>query len=227
MIKQNKNETSRKIRPSRGKNLRGKVPSQKMGYAIYHESSIERDVIHLLEFSDQVKEYYYQPFPVIPYQFNNRDRRYHPDFKVVFKNGNIGFIEAKPFSELSKPEITAKIYGLKDFCDKNHYVCRIITDKDIRIGSVIDNIVFLKGYRNKSNQTDQFTPQILEIFKTRDQIKLCDILTLFNNEEANVKYCLYYLLYHKALSMDMRKYISMDSTIYAYKKEFNNGCYKF
>lgn len=45
---------SRKVMPSKGKNFRGKIFSQRLGKSIFYESLLERDFIKLLEFDCNV-----------------------------------------------------------------------------------------------------------------------------------------------------------------------------
>lgn len=59
----------------------GRFSSFKMKDLIHWESSLERDYFFILEFDQQVIEYYEQPLK-IEYIFENKKRTYTPDILV-------------------------------------------------------------------------------------------------------------------------------------------------
>jgi hypothetical protein len=67
---------------NRGGNTIGHFPSLKMGRMIDYESLIERDLIYLLEFEQDVTWYAEQPL-TIPYHYEEKERDYTPDFHIV------------------------------------------------------------------------------------------------------------------------------------------------
>jgi putative transposase len=97
-------DPARRVR-SGGKNVPGFYSSKKMGLTIQFEShKLELCAIYLMEFDDDVYEFYDQPSSFnINYKINGRNRghRYTADFFVISKDF-IGWEEWKTEEELSK-----------------------------------------------------------------------------------------------------------------------------
>lgn len=100
-------EPSRSVK-SRGGNVCGRYPSQKMEKTIQFESHrVEAPKIYELEQSENVLEYYDQPPPIkLNYQSKNGKKLgviHTPDFFVLERNG-AGWIECKTEEQLKKLE---------------------------------------------------------------------------------------------------------------------------
>jgi hypothetical protein len=74
----------RKIQPST-RSIRGQISSPKNGRASQYESSLERDLLQLLEFDDYVESYCEQPV-TIEYVHEGVVRRYTPDVLVYYRS---------------------------------------------------------------------------------------------------------------------------------------------
>lgn len=119
----------------------GKRPSVKNGRMVQWESFLERDYYILLEYDPDVIKYQEQPF-TINYIHDRKTRRYTPDVFVTRTNKN-QVVEVKPESELTDPEVQIKLEAGHQYCLENGYEFRIVTEKDIRSGAILENIKFL------------------------------------------------------------------------------------
>lgn len=62
----------------------------------------------------------------IPYEFENTHRTYHPDFLI----GNCIF-EIKAKWQIDSEQNKRKFFAARDFCEKNNYIFKIISEDDI------------------------------------------------------------------------------------------------
>lgn len=113
------------------------------------ESSLERDFYQLLDFAPDVTSLTAQPIE-ISYQFGRLDRRYFPDVKAVFSDGSVVFYEVKYRVDLAEqwPEAVHKYRAAIHYCRENGARFKIVTEKEIRGGSMLQNIKFLRRFRN-------------------------------------------------------------------------------
>ncbi|MCF6441043.1 TnsA endonuclease N-terminal domain-containing protein [Pseudoalteromonas luteoviolacea] len=139
-------EPVRKIKPGYA-NLTARVPSSKMIKMINAESSLERDLIALLEFDPKVVEYCEQPLSIpLP-----NGRTYKPDFYVKYINPDgteeVFIYEVKYRDELKKSfdTLKPKFKAAITFCKLNNYRFKILTDLEIRTHR-LKNIEFLQHF---------------------------------------------------------------------------------
>lgn len=86
------------VTPSR-MTVRGQFPSKKMQRMIAWESQLERRACYLFEFSGNIVSFREQPERlIIPYE--DKIKRYTPDFEVINSFGEISYCEIKPFEKL-------------------------------------------------------------------------------------------------------------------------------
>jgi hypothetical protein len=108
-----------------------RIPSLKLGRMVECESTLEGDVLHLLEFSPGVKSYREQPAR-IEYWDGSNMRTYYPDFEAVLVDGHHIHIEVKHSRQLldfitaEKYRRIAEHYAENDaqFCLITEEVCR-------------------------------------------------------------------------------------------------------
>lgn len=140
----------RKI-PLSSRSITGKRPSRKTNIIHQFESTLERDLLTLLEFDDEVENYLVQPL-IIKYLHQGKFRRYTPDMLVYYKailNKNPLLVEIKYGEELErKKEVLApKFDAPKKYASEKGYDFKVITEKDI--GTVyLQNIKFLSRYQS-------------------------------------------------------------------------------
>ncbi|SDT93258.1 Mu transposase, C-terminal [Verrucomicrobium sp. GAS474] len=154
---------SRRVNSSGG-NVSGTFSSSKMGVTIQFEShTLELPLIHLLEYDDDVLEYYDQP-EAIPFSYTRPDGRKIgfnsvPDF-FVLKRHWAGWIEAKPSSKLEEICLKAPARISKD--RDGRWTCPpavtyakplgldfvLVTDNDVN-PTLAGNLELLSRYRSE------------------------------------------------------------------------------
>jgi hypothetical protein len=195
----------------------GFFPSEKIGRPVAFESLLERDYIFLLEYDNCVLSYQEQPI-TINYSFNNKDYRYTPDFLVKRSTGT-QIIEIKPKSKLlkllSKEDGKRKLMAGHNYCFSNGYEYKIITEEDIRSGSLLKNIKFLFGF-SKLTVPASIKMNIRNKLLEYRPIKIREFICCLGYGETQ-KYIsyIYSLLYSKVLFTNLQKPINIDSYIWA------------
>jgi len=127
--------------------------------SIAFESTLERDLLTILEFNDSVCDVIEQPITIEYINSNGRKTTYTPDFLVYFNQPVSGLYELsrKPLLIEVKPReiIKKKFYELKErfkiaskYALENDMVFKIFDERKIR-GSYFEAISFLKRYKNR------------------------------------------------------------------------------
>ena len=129
--------------------------------SIAFESSLERDLLLLLEFNESVVDVIEQPVTIEYQNHNGRTVTYTPDFLVHFEPSPIGLmstpypksllIEVKPHEKIKKDFVKLKRkfkIGVK-YARENDLIFKIYDESRIRTIE-LDNINFLKRYKRRS-----------------------------------------------------------------------------
>jgi len=193
----------------------GFFPSKKNERPIAFESLLELDYIHLLEFDSDVLKYWEQP-ETIAYSYSCKHYRYTPDFFVKRKS-KTQLIEIKPKSNLEKilcDDFKSKKYlAAAHYCkSKGYSEFKIITDEEIRSGSMLKNIKYLFSYSGLDVPS-------LERMKIKKAIELTGsqqiaelLLTITDRNDQFSKYYSYILamVYNQEIKTNM--YTTVDKT---------------
>lgn len=129
---------------NRGGNIIGRVPSIKMGRMVAFESLIERDLIHMLDFEQDVEWFTEQPL-IIEYEHQGKTRKYAPDFHIVRHGRNI-LAECKPEAKVHSAENQRKFEAAQSWCDGQDWFFQVITDTQLRSGYRLQNIKLLTQF---------------------------------------------------------------------------------
>lgn len=131
--------------------LSGVVNINSVRQPIQFESSLERDFIYLLEFDREIKQYLEQPLEIGYSDDLGKNRRYIPDFIVFYYSRQTEVIEIKYESTLidKKDELKFKFSAATEYCNKQGFLFKIITNKYIREerGIELQNSIFLSRYK--------------------------------------------------------------------------------
>ena len=128
-----------------GNNIIGYFPSLKMGRMVAFESTIERDLLFLLDYEPHVKSFAEQPLTVTYWEETKR-RSYTPDFKVEFTGGQTGLVECKPQRFVSKEVNLKKFAAGEAWCAERGWHYEVITDEALRHGFRLENVKFLTRF---------------------------------------------------------------------------------
>jgi hypothetical protein len=129
---------------NRGGNIIGYFPSLKMGRMIAFESSIERDLIHVLDFEQEVTWFAEQPV-IIVYQHEGKRCTYTPDFHL-WRNGQSVLVECKPEGRVQIAENQRKFSAARAWCAAQGCTFEVITDRQLRTGYRLQNIKLLTQF---------------------------------------------------------------------------------
>lgn len=151
-------DSDRPVRPLKTSRrcLTGRV-SADFGSSIGFESSLERDWLTVLDFDPTTRFIREQPFS-LHYEFNNKMRRYTPDFLVesISAQGiaSTTVYEVKPLDDLRagwhqyRPRFKAAVH----YCRVRGWRFKIVTEREIRT-PFLKNAKFLRRYRTMQSQS--------------------------------------------------------------------------
>ena len=125
--------------------------------SIAFESTLERDLLTLLEFNDSVNDVIEQPLTIEYVNHNGRNVTYTPDFLVDFKEAEASalkrlrkplLIEVKPREKIQKhfSELKPRFKIAMRYARENDMVFKIYDESKIRT-PYLKNIIFLKRYK--------------------------------------------------------------------------------
>lgn len=130
---------------NRGGNIVGYFPSVKLERMVAFESTIERDLLYLLDFEPHVESFVEQPL-VITYWEETNQRTYTPDFQVEFTNGHTTLVECKPEALVKKDQNVRKFAAGEAWCAERGWRYEVITDQALRRGFRLENVQFLTRF---------------------------------------------------------------------------------
>ena len=176
------------------------------------ESSLERDMITLLEYDDQVEIYTPQPVTIY-YENGAKQCRYTPDLAVYYRPGikrKPELIEIKYKAELDEKqaEYAARFAAAEKYAAANGYIFKIVTEKEIR-NDHLYNIKFLSRYRRTSADNIR-KESILSKFNKAEQWNVRDL----SGDDPVLLYTVWQLVAQKALCYDMNQKLNMDTLLW-------------
>ena len=129
---------------NRGGNVIGRFPSLKMERMIVFESLIERDLIYLLDFEQDVEWFAEQPL-TISYRYQGKALRYTPDFHIA-RNGRNVLVECKPEKRVHSAENQRKFAAAHAWCTARGWTFQVVTDTHLRSGCRLQNVKLLTQF---------------------------------------------------------------------------------
>lgn len=201
---------TRKIKPTR-MSLSGRIPYK--GSSIPYESTLERDLIIVHAFREDVEDIVAQPI-TIPFVKNGVTYKYTPDFFIKFVE-NVDrpsmIIEVKPHDlwQANWREWSDKWKTMRRYCKNNGYTFRIYDESRIR-NIALANINLLMKFRNSAIEKED-QEAVLEQVQLMGTTTIDYLLTRFyagsllRNHGLRV---IYHLLATKQLKFDLSVEIS-------------------
>lgn len=142
----------RKVVTRSGKRFRGKFPSLKLNRMVHWESILERDAILHFEYHPLILSYQEQPSIEIYYDKEGEQRRYFPDFRLTFRDGEDLYIEVKPLRMLVIKAIHDKLQAVAIRFEEQGRRFRIMTEDDIRRQPLLENLQRLHSASKRAAQ---------------------------------------------------------------------------
>ena len=204
-------EPVRNILPS-SYSIRGQINSSKNSRAAQYESSLERDLLQLLEFDKQVESYCEQPV-TIEYVHEGRIRHYTPDVLVYYREDlaqtqtiRPQLCEVKYRADLKQnwAELKPKFRAAMHYAAEKGWRFKLMTEREIRTDYLL-NVRFLLNYLGPHAQVTQMdqgllmsllrdirltTGEELLLMATADRVKRAELLyTLWHLVAVGLIHC--------------------------------------
>lgn len=215
----------RRILPSTY-SVRGQISSQKNGRAPHYESSLERDLMQLLDFDGCVEHYCEQPI-TIEYIHERKIRRYTPDILVhYYTNPETSALNRLPMlgevkyrADLKQywTELKPKFMAASRYAAEQGWQFKLITEREIRT-DYLANVRFLRQYIGPRVQVKQIDQELLtsllrEIRLTTGE-KLLLTATGDRTKRAELLYVLWHLIALGLIHCDLTTILSLQSEIW-------------
>lgn len=208
------------------RSLSGRFYSVKNNSEVIFESSLERDMIMMMEMDKFCHSYHEQPVKISFKDKIGKKRSYVPDFLMFFHPGlktegmKPLLIEVKFREDLRKNfgEYKEKFRAAIDFCKINNYEFRIITEYEIRT-QFLENAYFLYRYK-KNSDLELGNPDVELLIKIMCNLKLTTPKNLINlsaqdeQKQQELIYVLWYLVSRNIICCDLNSPINMNSEIW-------------
>lgn len=153
--------------------------------SIAFESTLERDLLTLLEFNDSVSDVIEQPMTIEYTNDNGRDVTYTPDFLVFFNESDADLlrmqrkpllIEVKPRDRLIKDweKLKKKFQIGIRYAHANDMIFKVYDEGRIR-NTYFKNVLFLKRYK-RLTYNEEDTMEILSLVNANGSLSVEHIL---------------------------------------------------
>lgn len=186
--------------------IQGSFPSLKMGRSIPYTSTLERDLLFVLEYETQVLQYQEQPF-VVAAQVEGRERCYTPDYALWTKSGQT-LVECKPAAQLSDPHTQQQITVGTRWASVHDWHFEVVTDVTLRAGSYLTNLKLLWRY-SRLRVTPAARVSLLDRLVAVDSLPLSQLATTPEDLPPVL-----HLLFHHALHADLTQPLSGQSRVW-------------
>lgn len=166
------------------------------------EGELERDYCYVLEFDKQVV--FYEPQPAsIPYFYNGKERHYTADFRVVYENKVVEYVEVK-YREFLTEKVRHQLDAIKEVLEARGLSHETVTEEEIRREPYYSNIksLYHSNLVDVSNETLHSIKSFIASNKSPATIEeLLDIA----KPDAGIG-VIHRLLYDGTLKTDLKKY---------------------
>jgi len=209
--------------PKNYRNLTGLASSNKAQKPFF-ESSLERDMLTLVEFDTNVQSYDVQPVEVPWRNHEGKMRKYTPDILIEYSPGQCSFSsrdiilgEVKYRSDIAenwadfKPKFKAAI----TFAKARGWRFKLFTEYEIRT-VYMDNAKFLLPYLNQPLD-ESHEPLLLDRLKAMRECSVDEVIkSIFHDKWAQAELIpsLWFLVASRRVSTDLTLPLSMSSRIW-------------
>lgn len=211
----------RKI-PNNRRSLTGMVSSQKNERMVAAESSLERDLLVLLEFDPDVEQYEEQPISIEYFDKLGNKHRYTPDVLVYYYAGDSVarppmLCEVKYREELFAKwkEIKPKIRAGRDYARRQGWRFKIMTEREIRT-PYLQSAKFLRPYRTVAVR-DSDVRLILDALQDAGDSSPEELLACIHHDRfrrAELLPTLWHLVSHGYICADLNHPLTMHTKLW-------------
>lgn len=195
------------VTPS-GRGVRGYSASLKMKKMIPWESTLERDAILHLEFSEGIKNFWAQPQKFYFYE-NDQQKFCYPDFRAEALDRKLTHIEVKPASKLKCPVLRARLHAIKKAHEQQGIDYQIWDETFIRREPRLSNLKLLTYHLPGLNDDLKSVDEAVEKLNILPPNTVGGAVTVL--KELSIVYQLLALGYY---SCDLDQPITMETEIF-------------
>ena len=189
---------SRRVVTRTGRGFRGYFPSKKVNRMVEYESLLERDAIYLFEHSPGIKSFQEQP-ELVMYEYENKIRKYYPDFAVTLNSEVVIHTEVKPQIKLNCPDLNAKLTAIVNRYQNHSADFMILTELTIRKEPLFSNLKTI-------NSVNKYHLDIEKIFlKCKKLITSSELYTVKEISEVFGKTEVLIMLAHPLIVCDLNQ----------------------
>ncbi len=209
--------------PKSHRSVTGRIASAKLGRPAEFESTLERDLLTLLEFDSQVLGYEEQPVTIGYTAPDGSSRSYTPDVLVAYRGSlvrrdpkRIELVEVKYRTDLFAdwPRLKPKLRAGRAYSRERGWRFRILTEHEIRT-PYLQNARFLLGYRALAvDRCDVET--VTNALRRRPEVRIDQLLESISTDRwrrAELIPVLWHLVAAGALETDLGVPLTMHTVV--------------
>lgn len=205
--------------PMNYRNATGIVASDKANGSAAFESTLERDLMFLLDFDREVESFEEQPVTVYFESPDGRSRTYTPDCLVRYRDGRSPMLcEVKYRQDLFKewPQAKPRFKAARRYAKERGWHFRILTEKEIRT-PYLDNARFLRQYIDLPVTLDQRSAVMPLLHEMRESTPGYLVQAIFQDKwnQAEILPVVWHLVAQGRIRTDLTLPLTMCSVIWA------------
>lgn len=205
--------------PKSFRNVTGIVASTKAIGEARFESTLERDLLTLLDFDSQIISFEVQPISIPWKDSAGKPHTYTPDVHAIYVVQQNVIYEVKYRSELLEDwaALKPKFKGAVHFCRKKGWRYKIMTEVEIRT-PYLENAKFLNPFLKQSSPSDadiQMIVNRLERLGNTTPVDLLGSLSADRWEQARLMPTLWILVAKGKIGANLQNKLNMNSPIWS------------
>ncbi|TVP11599.1 TnsA endonuclease N-terminal domain-containing protein [Shewanella sp. MSW] len=189
-------------KPSPNKNV-FKFASAKVTETVMCESTLEFDACFHHEYNETIEAFGSQPEGFY-YYFEGKRLPYTPDAILRYIDGTTKFHEYKPYSKTFDPVFRAKFFAKKEAARELGRELILVTDKQIRVNPILNNLKLLHRYSGIYGVTD-IQQELLHLIRKSGKVQLHDIATEYKLPISETRSFLYSLINKGLIKADLNQ----------------------
>ncbi len=205
--------------PKSFRNVTGIIASTKAIGEARFESTLERDLLTLLDFDSQVSSFEVQPIAIPWKDSSGKPHIYTPDIHATYVDQQNVIYEVKYRSELLDEwaALKPKFKGAIHFCRKRGWRYKIMTELEIRT-PYLENVKFLNPFLKQSFPRDSDIQKIGEHLETLGNTTPVDLLNSISTdqwEQARLMPTLWVLVAKGKIGANLQNKLNMNSPVWS------------
>ena len=205
--------------PKSFRNVTGIIASSKAIGEARFESTLERDLLTLLDFDSQVISFEVQPISIPWKDAAGKPHTYTPDVHAIHVDQQNVIYEVKYRSELLEEWTTLrpKLKGAIHFCRKRGWRYKIMTEVEIRT-PYLENAKFLNPFLKQLSLGDDDAQLLINHLEKLGKTTPSDLLTSISTdqwEQARLMPALWILVAKGNIGANLQNKLAMNSPIWS------------